>query len=71
MPTLDVGTNICRRWRRFTGGAGWLQKGNIQETAQAQVLDLSIRTPSLEEGEIPFWRQSAKSSDGQVVSAQL
>ena len=50
MPTLDVGTNIvAAALERFTGGAGWLQKGNIQETAQAQVLDLSIRTPSLEQ----------------------
>ncbi|NLY52818.1 MAG: sugar ABC transporter ATP-binding protein, partial [Firmicutes bacterium] len=50
MPTLDVSTNItAAALERFTGIMGWLQKVQIQRTAQAQVNDLSIRTPTLEQ----------------------
>jgi ribose transport system ATP-binding protein len=50
MPTLDVGTNIVAAALRGSPAVqDGCRKSNIQETAQAQVLDLSIRTPSLEQ----------------------
>jgi ribose transport system ATP-binding protein len=50
MPTLDVSTNIAAAaLERFTGVMGWLLHAQIQRTAQAQVSDLSIRTPTLEQ----------------------
>ncbi|NLA57584.1 MAG: sugar ABC transporter ATP-binding protein [Firmicutes bacterium] len=50
LPTLDVSVNItAAALDSFTGIMGWLQRAQIQKVAQAQVDDLSIRTPSLEQ----------------------
>ncbi len=50
MPTLDVSTNIvAATMEKFTGVMGWLLKPQIEGIAQAQVSELNIRTPSLDQ----------------------
>ena len=50
MPTMDVETNIvAAALDKFLGSFGWVNKASSRFAAEAQVNDLRIRTPSLEQ----------------------
>jgi ribose transport system ATP-binding protein len=50
MPTMDVETNIvAAALDRFLGAFGWVNKAGSRSAAEAQVSELRIRTPSLEQ----------------------